>query len=55
MLIGSEGFFGPSDDPPYAVFYDLFRIDSGKIVEHWDVIPTPAPDPNNLLHDNGLF
>ncbi|MEM9490352.1 MAG: nuclear transport factor 2 family protein [Myxococcota bacterium] len=55
VLTGSEGFFGPSDAAPFAVFYDLFRVENGKIVEHWDVIPNPAPDPDNLPHDNGLF
>lgn len=55
VLTGSEGFFGPSGSEPFAVFYDLFRVEEGKIVEHWDVIPTPAPDPNQLPHDNGLF
>lgn len=35
------------------VFYDLFRIKNGKIVEHWDVIqeiPTTG-----LAHQNGMF
>lgn len=35
------------------VFYDLFRMKDGKIVEHWDVIqevPTTG-----LAHNNGMF
>ncbi len=35
------------------VFYDLFRMKAGKIVEHWDVIqeiPTTG-----LAHNNGMF
>ena len=24
----------------YSTFYDLFRIENGKIAEHWDVIET---------------
>ena len=35
------------------VFYDLFRMENGKIVEHWDVIqeiPTQG-----LANDNGMF
>ncbi len=55
VLVASEGFFGPKENPPFAVFFDLFRVDNGKIVEHWDVIPTPAPNPETLPHSNGLF
>jgi len=54
VLTGSEGVFGPIDNPPYGVFYDLFRVEDGKIVEHWDVIPA-SPDPAALPHDNGFF
>jgi predicted SnoaL-like aldol condensation-catalyzing enzyme len=55
VLAGSEGYFGPLDTKPYGVFYDLWRFENGKVVEHWDVVPTPAPDPANLPHRNGLF
>lgn len=34
-------------------FYDLFRIEDGKIVEHWDVIQ-PVPT-EGLANDNGMF
>lgn len=54
VLVGSEGVFGPSEQPPYAIFYDLFRVEDGLIVEHWDVIP-PSPNPATLPHDNGYF
>lgn len=33
-------------------FYDLFRIQDGKIVEHWDVI---QEIPDDMAHDNGMF
>ena len=55
VLTASEGFFGPSGSKPFAVFYDLYQVDDGKIVEHWDVIPSPAPNPDELPHGNGLF
>ena len=47
VLLQSEGEFG---DP--VAYWDLFRVQNGKIVEHWDVI---APIPASLPHANGLF
>ncbi len=34
-------------------FYDLFRMENGKAVEHWDVIQ-PVPT-DGLSNDNGMF
>jgi predicted SnoaL-like aldol condensation-catalyzing enzyme len=31
---------------------DLFRVDSGKIVEHWDVV---QPVPDEVLNPHGMF
>lgn len=31
---------------------DLFRVDSAKIVEHWDVV---QPVPDKVLHPHGMF
>ena len=39
VLSISEGAFAGKP----TSFYDLFRVENGKIVEHWDVIETIAP------------
>lgn len=31
---------------------DLFRIDGGMLVEHWDVV---QPIPDEVLHPHGIF
>ena len=36
----------------HSAFYDLFRLEEGLIVEHWDVI---QPIPSEMAHDNGKF
>lgn len=35
-----------------VAFYDLFRVDDGKIVEHWDAV---LVIPDNIPHNNGAF
>ena len=35
------------------VFYDLFRLENGKAVEHWDVIQEIPTE--GLANDNGMF
>lgn len=47
-LIASEGTFGGKP----TVFYDLFRVQDGRIAEHWDVV---FAKPESLPHTNGLF
>ena len=46
----SEGHLGSQLD----AFYDLFRVENGKIAEHWDVIQ-PIPPKNEWKNENGKF
>jgi predicted SnoaL-like aldol condensation-catalyzing enzyme len=48
VLTVSEGRFGPTP----TAFYDLFRVENGKIVEHWDITPEIG---GAVPHSNGLF
>ena len=50
VLTVSEGqFLGK-----HVSFYDLFRIDSGKIVEHWDTVEE-IPPRDQWKNENGKF
>lgn len=53
VLTMSEGRFGknPGD---HVAFYDLFRIEDGLIVEHWDVIEA-IPPQSEWKNENGKF
>ena len=51
VLTVSEGKFGKGD---HVAYYDLFRVESGKIVEHWDVIETMLPK-SDWKNSNGKF
>jgi predicted SnoaL-like aldol condensation-catalyzing enzyme len=48
VLVVSEGLFAGKP----TAFYDLFCIENGKVVEHWDVI---QEIPSTIAHDNGVF
>ena len=54
VLVASEGVFGDAEDPTPTAFYDLFRVENGLIVEHWDVI-SPIPPQDEWANDNGKF
>lgn len=51
VLAMSEGKFGKGDPTAY---YDLFRVEDGRIVEHWDVIES-IPPRSEWKNDNGKF
>ncbi|KIO78726.1 hypothetical protein TH53_02145 [Pedobacter lusitanus] len=50
VLVLSEGYM---NNLPTA-FYDLYRIENNKIIEHWDVIEE-IPSPENQKNTNGKF
>ncbi len=49
-LACSEGSFGGVP----TTYYDLFRVEGGKIAEHWDVMETLAA-PETWQNQNGKF
>ena len=49
-LAVSEGTFGGAP----TSYYDLFRVENGKIAEHWDVMETIA-EKETWANDNGKF
>ncbi len=50
VLAVSEGTFGGKQ----TAYYDLWRIENGKIAEHWDVMETIA-DKSEWKNQNGKF
>ena len=50
VLVISEGHLKDI----HSAFYDLFRIENGKIAEHWDTIEE-IPAKENHKNDNGKF
>ena len=50
VLVVSEGSFGGKP----TSFYDLFRLENGKIAEHWDTLE-PIPGRDQWKNDNGKF
>ncbi len=50
VLSVSEGHL----DGVHSALYDLFRVEQGKLVEHWDTVEA-VPPPAEWKNDNGKF
>jgi predicted SnoaL-like aldol condensation-catalyzing enzyme len=50
VLVMSEGLF----DAKLSAFYDLYRIENGKVVEHWDILEA-IPPKEQWKNANGKF
>lgn len=50
VLSVSEGIFMKEK----VAFYDIFRIEDGKVVEHWDTIEKLMPE-SEAKNSNGKF
>jgi predicted SnoaL-like aldol condensation-catalyzing enzyme len=50
VLVASEGHLGGK----HSSFYDLFRVENGKIAEHWDTIEE-IPAKDQWKNNNGKF
>jgi predicted SnoaL-like aldol condensation-catalyzing enzyme len=50
VLVVAEGSFGDQ----LTAYYDLYRIENGKIAEHWDVLEA-IPPRAEWKNDNGKF
>ncbi len=48
VFTASEGTLGRQ----HTAFFDLFRVEDGKIVEHWDTL---SEIPAEMAHENGKF
>lgn len=48
VVVASEGTIGGTP----TAFYDMWRVENGRVVEHWDVI---SEIPAEMAHDNGKF
>ena len=53
VLCVSEGKFGAAPGE-HVAFYDIFRLENGKIVEHWDNIQA-IPADGQWANPNGKF
>jgi len=60
VIYGEDGticvhyHFRHAPDQRGLAVVDLFRIEDGYLVEHWDIIQ-PIPDPATAKNNNGMF
>jgi predicted SnoaL-like aldol condensation-catalyzing enzyme len=56
MVLGEGNFVLTVSEGKFArkptAFFDLFRVENGKVVEHWDVL---QEIPMKMAHNNGMF
>ena len=50
VLVIAQGEIGGKS----TAFYDLFRVENGKLAEHWDVTAPILPD-SETANTNGKF
>ena len=53
VLTVSEGRYGPTGGK-HVCFYDLFRVEGGKIAEHWDTVDL-IPEKERWKNGNSKF
>ena len=51
-IVVAHGLLKTSADDPGTVAADFFRLEDGKIVEHWDVL---QPFPETSANDHPMF
>lgn len=51
-IVVTHGLIKTSPDDPGTVAADFFRLEDGKIVEHWDVL---QPFPETSANDHPMF
>lgn len=51
-MVVVHGLIKTSDEDPGTVAADFFRLENGRIVEHWDVL---QPFPQTSVNDHPMF
>ena len=54
LLKANGEIFVEQGNGEHVAYYDLFRLDNGKVVEHWDIIETILPK-SEWKNQNGKF